>query len=362
MSSWARVWTRAVIVPAGRRASAAWLGCAIVGGVTFGPTGLQARDVTGLALHQPGVMATLAFTWILVFAPTARLILRAEAGTFLRSLPAPRWLPGAIGAAAIIGLQLPWLALWIAGARLVGLAVFGVTTLAILVLASWTPRRKPAGWPVWRGTGRALRAIHIRALRRRAGDALVRGAGLSLLAGAAGGLFVRNNGLVGTDAATVGASVIAIALIPAHVGVSLVIAGAHRETTWLAHSLGIRPGTRMIALVFAFAIVHLGATVLAVAAAVVVIETSPASIAAATAVWLGGTTFAIAVGTTLGAARVVLGVEASPALAGRTVAGSVVIGAGAVLCLGVLGVAGAAAFVATCGLALAINRSGREVA
>lgn len=353
ITPWAQTWIRAVVVPAGRRASAAWLGCAIVYAVTFGPTGLHARDVTGLALHHAGVLATLALTWILVFAPTARLLLRADAAAFLRSLPASRLLPIAITAAAIVILQLPWLALWAAGEGVLGLGVFSAITLVILALASWRPRASLAGWPVWRGSGRALRAIYLRALRRRAGDALVRGAGLSLLAGGAAGLFVRNNELVGADAATVGASVLAIALIPAHIGVSLVIAGVYRESSWLSASLGIAPATRTAALVFAFAIVHVGATLLGLAAALVLVETSPVA-AIDTVFWLGGTALAIGAASALGAACIVIDGESSPSLASRTVAGSVVIGAGAIFCLGLFGVAGVAAFAASCGLAFAL--------
>lgn len=350
MSPWARTWTRAVVVPAGRRASAVWLGCAFVAAVIFGPTGMQAGDLTGLALHVPGVGAVLALIWILMFAPTARLLVRAEAASYLRALPAPRALPIAITAAALVALQLPWIALWIAGEGARGIAMIAATTLAVLALASWRPRSVRAGWPMWRRGGQALRAIHLRALRRRAGDAIVRGAGLALLAGGAGGLFVRNNGLAGEAAAPLGASVIAVVSVPAHIGVVLVIAGAHRETAWLARTLGISPATRAMALVFALAIVHLAAAAIALGAACTVIDPAPATIG-----WLAILLVAIAIGSALAAARGVLGAEASPSLAGRTVIVSVVAAAGAVLCLGLFGVAGGAAFVASAALAFALR-------
>src|SRR5262249_43050805 len=54
---WADVWTRAVILPAWRRAVAVWVGCAIVAVVLFGPTGMQPEDLTHLALHHVGVGA-----------------------------------------------------------------------------------------------------------------------------------------------------------------------------------------------------------------------------------------------------------------------------------------------------------------
>lgn len=349
--AWARVFTRAVVVPAGRRASAAWLGCAIVAAVVFGPTGLQPRDLTGLALHQVGVLATLGLTWILVFAPTARLLVRADAAAYLRSLPAPRWLPIGIVSVALVALQLPWLALWLTGEGVRGLLVFALSTLPILAIAAWRPRAWRVRAPRWRTAGGALLAIYLRALRRRAGDALVRGAGLSLLAGGAAGLFVRNNELVEAEAATVGASVIAVVSVPALVGVALVLATAHRESGWLAASLGISSARRTVSLASAFALVHVGSAMLALVAAFAVIEPS-----LATAGWLGLTALGVAIATALGAARVVLGAEASPSLAGRTVVGSIVLGAAAVLALSLLGVAGTGALAATCGLLLAIRK------
>src|ERR1043166_4600490 len=83
---WIAAWTRAVVVPAARRAGAIWLGCAIVAAVVFGPTAMQPADLTGLALHDPGVGAVLGATWLLVFVPTARLIVRPRTA-YLASLP-----------------------------------------------------------------------------------------------------------------------------------------------------------------------------------------------------------------------------------------------------------------------------------
>ena len=44
----------------------------------FGPTGMQPGDLTGLALHHAGVGAVLGVTWLLIYVPTARLIVRAD--------------------------------------------------------------------------------------------------------------------------------------------------------------------------------------------------------------------------------------------------------------------------------------------
>ncbi|MEJ7596886.1 MAG: hypothetical protein WKG01_03155 [Kofleriaceae bacterium] len=348
---WLDVWIRAVIVPAGRRASAIWVGCAVVAAVIFGPTGLQPSDLTELALHAPLVGAMLAFTWILIFAPTARLVLRAEGAAYLRSLPGPHVAPFLIGTATLFALQAPWVALWVVGDGIRGLAIVVAVTLVIVVLARWRPPRAVAKWPNWRTDGAALRAIQLRALRRRAGDALVRGIGLALLAGGTAGLFIRNNHLRESAAAIMGASVIAVVLVPAVVGVLLVIVGAHRETAWLAATLGISRGQRVLAVVYAIAIVQLLACGIAIGAASVV-----ADVNWTTAAWLLGTSLGVALGTALWGARVLLAAEDSPSIASRTVAGSVVVASLAILCLGLFGVPGLAAFIATGVLALATVR------
>ncbi|HET9624977.1 MAG TPA: hypothetical protein VFP84_26600, partial [Kofleriaceae bacterium] len=108
---WITVWARAVIVPAGRRAIATWFGCEIVGGLLFGSTAMKASDLTGLALHDPAVGAVLVATWLLLFVPIARAIVRPQVG-FLYSLPADPRLAWLVGSLALVGLQLPWLVLW----------------------------------------------------------------------------------------------------------------------------------------------------------------------------------------------------------------------------------------------------------
>ena len=344
---WMDVWTRAVIVPAWRRAAAVWVGTAIVGAVIFGPSGMRPGDLTGLALSNVGVGATLVVTWMLVFAPTARLIVRAEGASYLSSLPGPRYAPLWIGGGALVGLQLPWVALWVAGEGLFGFAIAGGVTLAILGLARWRPPQLRGGWPGWHHDGSALRAIHVRALRRRAGDALVRGAGLSVLAGVAAGLFVHNNQLAGPEAAVVGSSVIAVVLVPAEVGVLLVILATHRSTAWLAASLGTARTTRVVAVVYAITIVQLAATALAIAAAAIVGDLTLHTLG-----WLAGTSLVVALASAMGCTRVLLAAEDSPTIAARTVGGSVVVAAAAVVSFGLFGELGAVAFAATCALAL----------
>jgi hypothetical protein len=289
-------------------------------------------------------------TWLLVYVPTARLILRADAAAYLRTLPGPRFAPLLIGGGAFIVGQAPWLALWVIGEGLGGLVVVGLESLAILALASWRPPAVHAGWPAWKHAGQALRAVHLRALRRRAGDALVRGAGLSVLAGAAAGLFVRNNGLAGPDAAAIGASVIAVVLVPAYAGVLLVVLGAHRQTAWLADTLGISPGTRVAALVAAIAVVQLTGAAIALGAAALVAEPDGPTLA-----WLAAVTLAVALGSSLGCARALLGGQESETVAARAVVGAIAVAAAAVLCLGLFGAAAGAVAYGAAGLLAAMT-------
>lgn len=340
---WIEVWARAVVVPAWRRATAAWFGCGIVAAVVFGSAGMRASDLTGLALYDPGVGIVLAATWLLVFAPTARAIVRAAPAAYLASLPGDPRTARFVAVLALVGLQLPWVALWILGEGLIGGAVVVATTAVVVALASWRPPSVRARFPAWRRDGEALRSIHVRALRRRAGDALVRGAGLAVLAGAAGGLVVRNNQLTGETAGVLATSIIAVVLVPAQVGAALVTLGAHRETAWPAAAFGIARRTRIVALVYAIAVVHLAAAAIAVLAAMIV--SGPNG-------WLPVLALGVALGTSLGEARAMLVYEDSPTVAARVVVGAIVVAAIAVVCLAVLGAAGAIAMIAIGAFAL----------
>jgi hypothetical protein len=341
---WLRAWFRAVVTPASRRAAGATIGCGIAGSVLFGPTGMQPSDLTGLALHNPPAGAALMVTWSLIFLPTARMVVRPPAA-YLRSLPGnPRtaWL---ISALALVWLQLPWLLVWLLGEGLLGLAVVLASTAVIAGLASLALPRLRHRSPVWPSAGRALRSVHLRALRRRAADALVRGIGLALLGGAAAGLVVRNNHLTGEPAAVLAASVMAVMLIPAELGPALVALGAHRETAWLAQSTGISPATRIAALVYSIAAVHLAATAVGTLAAMAVGGVNG---------WLPIVAFGTAIATALGGTRSLLGAEHSPTAATRVVVGAIVSAAITIVCLSVFDAEGALAAIAIGGAALAM--------
>jgi len=351
--SWLAAWMRAVIVPSVRRALPVWIGAGIVGAVIFGGTGMAPRDLTQLALRTPGLALGLGLAWLLLFVPVARLLVRDDETRFLRSLPFPQWAPRLIAAGALVALQVPWLILWLVGEGGFGGALALALTPIIAVLAL-VRGRPPRGVPVWRGPITALLGVYARALRRRARDALLRAAGLALVAGGAAGLFVRNNGLAPADASVLAASVIAVVLVPGWAGTLLPLCEVHGQARWLASSLGASDRMRVGVLGTAIGMVYVGAMVIAVAiAAVVVGELAVALVLVP-----------VGVGTALGLALVVtrgvVWAEASVTPAAKVVLASMVASALAVVMLGWFGAVGVVALV-TFGLA-AVPVGGRESA
>jgi hypothetical protein len=337
-----------VIVPAARRAGAVWAGAAIVGAILFGPTGLRPHDLTSMALHVPGVGAVLAATWILLFVPAARVIVRADGASYLRALPGPRALPHVIAALALVALQMPWLALWLAGDGARGAAIVVALTVPIVAIAAWRPRPPRAKWPAWRGASRALAGVYARALRRRAGDAIVRGVGLAVLAGLAGALLASNNQLEGWHAATLATGAIVIVLVPGWAGLLLPLADVHRASAWLVATLGISEAARVAVLALVIALVYVAGAAIAVSAAAVVLGD------AATIAWLAATALGAAAGTGLVATRLLLWADRSQvARAVRVAVGAVLASAACVLVLGLLGVTAGVALVAAGVLAIA---------
>ncbi len=326
---------RAVIVPSARRALPVWIGAGIVAAVIFGGTGMAPSDLTGFAIQTPTVGVTLAVTWLLLFVPVARLLVRDDATRFLRSLPHRAWPPRALAVAALVVLQLPWLVLWILGAHGVGAAVVTVLTPVIALLAL-IRRRPPHGTPTWRGPISALLGIYLRALTRRASDALLRATGLALLAGGAAGLFARNNDLAPIDASVLATSVIAVVLLPGWAGALLPLVEAHRQSRWLAGSLGASDRTRTTVLGLALGAVYLGAMAIAIAIATLVIGD------ALTALALAAVALGTAAGLTMLVTRGVLWADRSETPAAKVVIASVVASALAVLLLGWIGPAATA--------------------
>jgi hypothetical protein len=358
VTTWLTVWTRAVVGPAYRRAAGLWAGSAIVGGVIFGPTGMQPHDLTGLALHVPGVAAVLAATWLLLYLPIARLLVRAEGAMFLRSLPGRPFAALTGTAFALVGLQLPWLVLWLLGEQARGVAIVIGFTLVITLLAALRMRPRPHRAPQWSSNLIALAGVYRRALTRRASDALLRGAGLAILAGLVGGLMIRNNDATGSSAATLATGAIAVVLVPGWCAALIPLVEAHRASLWLASSLGMSTQRRIVALALVVAAVYVATMLIAIGAVM---------ITAGMHVLVVPVALASALGASLVATRSVILADRNPAdaprditsrgpAAARVVVGSIAGSALVVIALAWLGPTGSAIVVATGVIALMASR------
>lgn len=345
---WMTVWTRAVIVPAARRAGALWIGSGVVAAVVFGPTGMHPHDLTGLALGVVPVGVALALTWLLLFLPTARVIVRADAASYLHALPGPRITPALTATVALVALQLPWLVLWLVGDGACGVAIVGAWTIAIALVASWRPRRRRVTDPRWRSGGRALAAIYARGLVRRGGDTLVRSIGLAVVAGIAGALLIRNNALAGAPAATIATAVLVVIMVPCWAGVMMPLLDAHRTSAWLVAAVGISPWGRVLALARCVVAMYTLSALIACATATVIVHDI------ATIATFAGVAIATAVGAGLCAVRLLVWADRAPtAAAPRAVVGAILAAAVAVLALGLFGAGGAAATCAVGVIAIA---------
>ncbi|HEY1551331.1 MAG TPA: hypothetical protein VGG28_26060 [Kofleriaceae bacterium] len=320
------------------------MGAGIVGGVIFGPNGMQPRDFARLALRSPVIGLGMVATWMLLFVPVARVIVRADAARYLRSLPSPRWPVVAISVGALVGFQLPWLVLWAAGAGPVGLAVVALVTILIAGVAWWRFAPPKTGALRWRGPIAALFGMYARALRRRAADALMRCTGLAVLGGLAAGLFCRNNQLESREAGVIGAAVIAVVLTPGWAGTLLPPIETHRDSAWLAATTGISEQARRVALASIVVAIYL---VTALLAAICAITIAPDG-----AAWIFALTLASAAGAGFVATRAMIRSEHSDAMAMRVVIGAILATAIVVVALGALGATGAIAVLAIGGFAV----------
>ena len=334
---------RAVIVPSARRALPVWFGAGIVGAVIFGGTGMHPRDLTQLTLHTPAVAVLLGVTWLLLYVPVARLLVRDDATRYLRSLPHRS--PTAIVVGALLVFQLPWLALWGIGEHALGLALATAFTPIIAIVAVWRARPPRAATGRWTGAATGLIRIYTRAVIRRAGDALLRAIGLALLAGGAAGLFVRNNQLAPQAAGVLASAVIAVVLLPGWVAALLPLVEAHRASAWLAQSLGISERMRVAVLCWTIWKLYVGATLIAMGPAAILLA-DPLTIVA-----VAGTALGMATAVAVLVTRLIVWAERSVVVAARVVLAAIVGSAIAVIFLGWLGSTGIAALVAIAALA-----------
>jgi len=247
------VWGRVVGLAAARRAAPVWGGVAIAAMVIFGGTGMHAADLTGAALGSAGVATGLFALWMILMAPVGAAMVDPRPTAYLRALPWPRAWRWAVGGAIATAVQGPWTLLWAVGegasAAVVATAVAAAAMLAVASIPWPAPRRAPR----WRGPVRALVGAHGRAVVRRRGTALARGAALAALGGAVAGLVARANALSAAEALVVVLVAASVALPMAIGALAAPVAESDRDLGWVLASTGCSRGARVVAQVVALA-------------------------------------------------------------------------------------------------------------
>lgn len=265
-SLWTRAWHRAVARPAWRRAVVVWLSVGMVAGVVMGPTALGPGDVVALLWH-PTAAAVGAGLWLALLHPAARILVRAEAAAYLRTLPAPR-AAGALPALHLVATHAPVAALLAAGgaSRAACAVPLGLAAAQAALALAPTPRRR-RGAPHWRSAGAGLRAVLL--ARLLADDAQARAPAFAALAGGGAALLLRANQLSGASASTVALGALAVLGTPAYASVVLPLTVVSRRLWPLCATAGVPYSTWQgaLATVLAAALALLAAAAALLAAA-----------------------------------------------------------------------------------------------
>lgn len=243
-SLWIGAWLGAIGFVAWRRLASVWGALGLTAAVVMGPTALTPKGLV-VVLSSPVAGGLASALWLALVHPTARILLRSEAASFLRSLPSPR------GAALLpVGLvafvHLPVVSLWAAGK---GVAAAGVlwalaTGLSIALTYLRVPERKRRQVR-WASASAGLRAVLLR--RLLADEAPLRALAFAALAGGGAGLLVRNNQLDGAAASTLGLVALLVLGAPAYASLLLPIAVVHRRLWPLCATTGVPFSTYLAA-------------------------------------------------------------------------------------------------------------------
>jgi hypothetical protein len=344
-SLWVGAWLRAVALPGWRRAAAVWASLAIIASIVMGPTGLLPSTVVNLLVHSGAAAALLAGLWLALFHPVAKLVVRAEAASFLRSLPAPAVAP-LLPALTLAAMELPPLVLFVAGGEPgLGAAVWaGCCALSYAMASVQVPGRAPRALR-WRTPGQALRAVL--ASRLLVDDALLRGVAFAGIAGAGAGLMIRNNQLIGAAASTLGLGTVIVLGTPAWAAILQPLAVVHRRIWPTCASSGMPAATWVGSL----AAVLAGALAGLCSVAGLLASRVAAASAADTLRMVGGAA-ALGAGIGLGAVRVSEWATRAKMVAERVLTGTLLIAAIAALALGLFGELGIVAVVTIAAVAL----------
>lgn len=139
---------------AGRRAVPVFVGLGMLAGVLFGPTGMSPSTLVRAFHRSLGFRIAFFAAWLVLVLPACASLFRARGSDYLRSLPVPAVVWWAVLVVFLLLLQLPWAALWLAGAS-GGEAVGAVSVAAALsTLLATYPRRwgeRLVGWAVIAG-------------------------------------------------------------------------------------------------------------------------------------------------------------------------------------------------------------------
>ncbi|MCE9577095.1 MAG: hypothetical protein K8W52_28365 [Deltaproteobacteria bacterium] len=299
--AWPGIWLRLVGAAAARRAVPVWAGVAIAAGVVFGGTGMQAHDATRIARGEPAAGAAMAAMWLVLTAPIGAAMRTAAPG-WLRALPGSRATPWIVIAAIALAVQWPWALLWIAGeGPIVGAIATTAAAIAMVVVGGirWPMRTRA---PRWRTAVGALAGVHVRAIVRRRGAALVRALAWAMLAGAMAGMIAVSNDLDdGGLAATLVAAALAVPLGLA--GLVAPVVESDLAARWIA---GVGRAQQIAAQAVALAAIGAALGLIVAAAGALV----------AGAVVVDGVLGAAAVGAGLGAIAVRAGAWAAAAPSG----------------------------------------------
>jgi hypothetical protein len=237
----ARILTQTAGLPALLRAVPAYAALAIIASILFSPNGMRAVDLLHVVAASPATAALLWGGWIVLIAPSARVLFETPETFFLRALPVPPWHFWLVHAAHLLALQAPWMLLWLRGEGPIAALAAGVSAVAASAVVVARPRAArdllasalvlvavaaslpapirlglalaasalavPLAWSratsrgVQRGRSRvggsaapALLLTHAVVLARRDATTLLRGILAVMLGAAVFALLVRNNG------------------------------------------------------------------------------------------------------------------------------------------------------------------------
>jgi hypothetical protein len=313
----------------------AYAGLVLLVAVLMGKSAMQPGDMAAAAASSLGVRALLWVAWLAAMAPAARLLILAPELLYLSWLPIPPATRIGTAAALLVGLELPWAALWSAAAgpgagiaaaaaaagfhaalavrprRAAELAAAGLGLAAIAAALAAAPRLGAAAAIA----GAAVLALALPAALSRAAEAprplpaprprggaiaslaaVLAGAALSsatagrliVAAAVAGGLaggFIRLNELSGIGVAAAAAAAASLGAIGVATEVSLSLQGGAADLRWLLRATATRGETAAAAVVAVAAAAALvtAAAIAAVAAAIAgfsaaLLATAPAAV------------------------------------------------------------------------------------